>query len=128
MLATLITILLLSGGASSGFLYDFGDMKKLVKTYVADDQRKDAALGVVKEFKARGKAENKQLKAMIKQFDGALEDTATADSDLTALGAEVLDNSRAYYGDLLDLRFRLKEQFTREEWTAAYAEDSEELE
>ena len=42
-----------------GLLYDFGDMKKLVKTYVVDDERKDAALDVVKEFKARGKAENK---------------------------------------------------------------------
>jgi hypothetical protein len=128
MLVALITILFLSGGASGGLLYDFGGMKKLVKTYVADDQRKDAALDVIKDFKARAKAENKQLKAMVKQVDGELEDTAAADSELTTLGADVLASTRTYYKDLLELRFELREQFTREEWTAAYAGDSEELE
>ena len=128
MLAALITILFLSGGASGGLLYDFGDMKKLVKTYVEDEQRKDAALDVIKEFKARAKAENKQLKSMVKQLDAALDDSAAADEDLLALGEGVLGNTRTYYQDLLDLRFQMKDQFTREEWTAAYAGDSEQLE
>ena len=51
MLITIITILFFAGGSSSmGLLYDFGDTKKLVKTYVVDDERKAAALDVVKEF------------------------------------------------------------------------------
>jgi hypothetical protein len=123
MLITIITILFFAGGSSSmGLLYDFGDTKKLVKTYVVDDERKDAALDVVKEFKARGKAENKSIKALSKQVKNSLADNEGDDAQVEYLGEEFLDNTRVYYKDLLDLRFKLREQFTREEWAAAYAE------
>jgi hypothetical protein len=123
MLITIITILFFAGGSSSmGLLYDFGDTKKLVKTYVVDDERKDAALDVVKEFKARGKAENKSIKALSKQVKNSLADNEGVDAQAEYLGEEFLDNTRVYYKDLLDLRFKLREQFTREEWAAAYAE------
>jgi hypothetical protein len=123
MLITIITILFFAGGSSSmGLLYDFGDTKKLVKTYVVDDERKDAALDVVKEFKARGKAENKSIKALSKQVKNSLADNEGVDAQVEYLGEEFLDNTRVYYKDLLDLRFKLREQFTREEWAAAYAE------
>jgi len=121
MLVTIITILFLTGGASAGLLYDFGSMKKQVKTYVTDEERKDAALDVVKEFKARAKAENKKLKALKKQVEGSLNESPAADEQLTYLGEELINSTRAYYADMLDLRFKIREQFTREEWTAAYA-------
>jgi hypothetical protein len=123
MLITIITILFFAGGSSSmGLLYDFGDTKKLVKTYVVDDERKDAALDVVKEFKARGKAENKSIKALSKQVKNSLADNEGVDAQVEYLGEEFLDNTRVYYKDMLDLRFKLREQFTSEEWAAAFAE------
>jgi hypothetical protein len=123
MLITIITILFFAGGSSSmGLLYDFGDTKKLVKTYVVDDERKDAALDVVKEFKARGKAENKNIKELSKQVKNSLTDNEGVDAQVEYLGQEFLDSTRVYYKDLLDLRFKLRDQFTSEEWAAAYAE------
>jgi hypothetical protein len=123
MLAALITILFLSGGASTGLLYDFGDVKKMVKTQIAEEERKDAALDVVKEFKRRAKAQRKQMKASTKQIQEVLTPSTASDNELASLGQRYIEDSRAYYSDLLDLRFKLKEQFTREEWAAGYASD-----
>jgi hypothetical protein len=123
MLAALITILFLSGGASTGLLYDFGDVKKMVKTHIAEEERKDAALDVVKEFKRRAKAQRKQMKASTKQIQEVLTPSTASDNELASLGQRYIEDSRAYYSDLLDLRFKLKEQFTREEWAAGYASD-----
>lgn len=122
MLITILTILFLSGGASTGWLYDFSDMKKQVKTVVADDERKDAALALVKELKARAKAERKSVKSLSKQLENAIAIADGDDSQLLYLGDQFLDNTRTYYVDVLDLRFELKQIITREEWTAAYAE------
>ena len=123
MLITILTILFFAGGSSSmGLLYDFGDMKKLVKTHVVDEERKDAALDVVKEFKARGKAENKSINALSKQVKKSLADNEGVDAQVDYLGQEFLDNTQVYYKDMLDLRFALREHFTREEWAAAYAD------
>ena len=123
MLITILTILFFSGGSSTmGLLYDFGDMKKLVKTHVVDEERKDAALDVVKEFKARGKAENKSINALSKQVKKSLADNEGVDAQVDYLGQEFLDNTQVYYKDMLDLRFALREHFTREEWAAAYAD------
>ena len=123
MLITILTILFFAGGSSSmGLLYDFGDMKKLVKTHVVDEERKDAALDVVKEFKARGKAENKSINALSKQVKKSLADNEGVDAQVDYLGQEFLDNTQVYYKDMLDLRFALREHFTREEWAVAYAD------
>ena len=123
MLITILTILFFAGGSSSmGLLYDFGDMKKLVKTHVVDEERRDAALEVVKEFKARGKAENKSINALSKQVKKSLADNEGVDAQVDYLGQEFLDNTQVYYKDMLDLRFALREHFTREEWAAAYAD------
>jgi hypothetical protein len=124
MLIAIITILFLGGGSSTGWLYDFGDMKAQTKAVIADDERKDAALDVVKEFKARAKAENKSLKALSKQVKNAVAvtDAEGNDAQLVYLGNEFLDSTRTYYKDLLDLRFELKQNFTREEWAALYVE------
>jgi hypothetical protein len=122
MLIAIITILFLGGGASTGWLYDFGGMKAQTKAVIADDDRKDAALDVIKEFKARSKAENKRLKALSKQVKNAVVDVEGDDAQAVYLGNEFLDNTRTYYTDLLDLRFELKQNFTREEWAAAYVE------
>ena len=103
-------------------LYDPGDTKKLVKTHVVDEERRDAALDVVKEFKARGKAENKSIKALSKQVKNSLADNEGVDAQVEYLGEEFLDNTRVYYKDILDLRFELREHFSREEWVAAYAD------
>ena len=123
MLVTILTILFFAGGSSSmGLLYDFGDMKKLVKTHVVDEERRDAALDVVKEFKARGKAENKNISALSKRVKKSLADNEGVDSQTQYLGGEFLDSTRVYYKDLLDLRFELHQHVTREEWSAFYAD------
>jgi hypothetical protein len=123
MLAALITILILVG--SSGLLFDYGDLKKAVKTHVVEKEHKDVALDIVKEFKQRAKSQGKQLKATAREVDDALSAYAPGDDQLAALGSQYISDTRSYYKDLLDLRFKLKDQLTREEWTAVFT--SEEL-
>lgn len=121
MLATIITILILGGGSVTGVLFDFGDIKKGAKAHIVEDERKEAALDVVKAAKVRAKAEKKRYKSLEKELNNALLEQAT-DEQLAYLGQEYLDNMKVYYHDLLGFRYELKEQFTRDEWTAAFAE------
>jgi len=95
MLIAIITILFLGGGSSTGWLYDFGDMKAQTKAVIADDERKDAALDVVKEFKARSKAENKRLKALSKKVKNAVVDVNNLAKKQTANIAEIVTAERA---------------------------------
>ena len=123
MLATIITILFLTGGASAGLLYDFGDVKKQLKAVVVDEERKDQALDVLKEIKSRAKAEGKGFKGLSKDFREEFSASDMTDAQLAAIGTQFIDNTRAYYSDLLDLRFELREHLTPEEWAATFVDE-----
>jgi hypothetical protein len=116
MLVALLTILFLSGGGTIGLLYDVGVVKKDVKSYVTDDERQDAALAVVGQFKDRIKAQNKLIKKSLNELDEKLADHAVPQTELEAIGSEYGRETQSYYSDLLDLRFALKDQVTRDEW------------
>ena len=72
MLATIITILILGGGSAGGFLYDYSDIKKMIKTHIVDEERKSEALQVAKAVKKRAKDESKRLKSLKKQLKGGI--------------------------------------------------------
>lgn len=122
MLIALLTIMLLGGGASASLDY-IADSRDAVKTVMAEDGRQKDALSVLKAMKKRAKSQNKLVRKSVKELGKLLEGR----EDITAEGDDILDrhleNVASYSSDMLDLRFELKEQITRDEWGQIFSEE-----
>ena len=122
MLIALLTIMLLGGGASASLDY-IADSRDAVKTVMAEDGRQKDALSVLKAMKKRAKSQNKLVRKSVKELGKLLEGR----EDITAEGDDILDrhleNIESYSSDMLDLRFELKEQITRDEWGQIFSEE-----
>ncbi len=122
MLIALFTILILgaSSTATLNFLSDTQDNVKIVME--KDDRRKDA-LGTVKASKKRVKAHNKTVKRAFKDMAKVLSSDEATDADIEAIWDAYFADRTAYNHDMLDLRYQLKDQMTREEWQQLFAAD-----
>lgn len=117
MLAALITFLLLSGGGgTAGLLYDTSEVKKDVKAYVIADERKKAALSIVERWKSRIKEQNKLLKSWSSELDDTLAIYSENDAAVDAAWSAYFQQTEAFYAELSEMRFELKDQVTQEEW------------
>ena len=122
MLIALFTILFL-GGSDTGMLDFIADTQDIVKVVMEKDDRRKEVLATLKETKKRTNAYNKTVKGVSKDMSKILSSDDPTDADLD-LSWDVYFASRANYNrDMLDLRFQLKDQMTREEWQQVFAED-----
>ena len=95
----------------------------LLKKSGAKKIRAASILSVLKAMKKRAKSQNKLVRKSVKELGKLLEGR----EDITAEGDDILDrhleNIESYSSDLLDLRFELKEQITRDEWGQIFSEE-----
>jgi len=115
MLIAIITILLLGGG-SIGLLDYIADAKDDVKQVMPKSDEQEAALATLKAMKKRTQAHNKQIKNTFKGLEKEFEDYGASDEAINRMWSEFFSDRKLYDGDMLDLRFELKEHINREEW------------
>ena len=115
LIATLIALLFLGSGASA-MLDGIDQMHDNIKSQVADDSTREAALEIVGRLEdtAKGYADadsdsEKELLKLIQRYE-----TTTAELQ-THLGA-AYEKRIQYQQEMLALRFKLKDQLTREQW------------
>ena len=123
MLIALFTVLLLGG--TSSFVLDFvADTRDNVKIVVPKGERQKAALDMLKAMKKTERTYRKHLRTAGKELYKALDLPDDVESELhgvwTAHFAEVQHRNR----EMLDLRFELREQLTREEWGKIFSSKS----
>lgn len=119
MLIALMTILFL-GGSTSGMLDFLGDTKDTVKTVMPTDDRQKAALDTVKAMKKKAEALNKQVRRSSKNLSKVLKTDNVTDADIEAIWSVYYTARSQYSSDMLDLRYELKEQLSREEWAQIF--------
>lgn len=124
MLVALITIMLLGGG-SAGLLGYIAETRDNVKTVMEKDERRKAALATLKDMKKRTNARNKQVKKSSKELAAALSQNEINDADIDAIWDYYIAEVNQHNYDMLDLRFQLKDQLTREEWQQVFPADQE---
>jgi hypothetical protein len=120
MLIALFTILLL-GGSSTGMLDYIADTQDTVKVVMEKDDRRKEALGTLKAMKKRANAHNKMVKSASKDMNKTLSGDAVTDADIDVIWDAYFSQRAAYNQDMLDLRYQLKDQMTREEWQQVFA-------
>ncbi len=120
MLIALFTILFLGGGTTE--VLDFiADAKDSIKVIVVDDERRQDALDIIKVTKKRTTAHNKNLDKLIKQLHKNLREHGGTESDIDAMWDQHFDLTREYDRNMVDLRFQLRDQLTREEWQQIFS-------
>ena len=120
MLIALITILIL-GGSSTGMLDYIADTQDNVKVVMQKDDRRKEAIGTLKAMKKRANAHNKMVKGASKDMKNILSSQELTDASLDTIWDEYFAQRASYNRDMLDLRYQLKDQMTREEWQQVFA-------
>ena len=125
MLIALFTVLLLGG--TSSFVLDFvADTRDNVKIIVPKGDRQKAALDTLKAMKKSEKVYRKNLKVAGKDLYMALDLPDDVESEIDAVWTAHFAEVQRRNDEMLDLRFELREQLTREEWGAIFSSESEE--
>jgi len=124
MLATLLTIYLLGGSTgASGFLFDFGDLKKQVKEFVTDEYRQADALDTVKDMKSLTKQYGKQVKSATDELVDVFAAREPDEAMVNQVFDAFIEDFEEYTEDGIELRFELRDTLTEEEWSAVHAAD-----
>jgi hypothetical protein len=119
MLIALFTILFLSA-SSTGLLDYIAESRDNVKAVMVKDDRRDAALDTLKAMKKITKGRNKDVKRVSKELRKAFAGADTSDEQLEVIWNGYFVAVNQYDHEIVDLRFELKEQLTREEWEAVF--------
>ena len=122
MLIALFTILIL-GGSNTGMLDFIADTQDTVKVVMEKDDRRKEALSAIKAIKKRTETHNKMVKGSSKDLNKALADNDVSEADIDTIWYRYFAQREAYNRDMLDLRFQLKDQMTREEWQQVFGKD-----
>ncbi len=122
MLIALITILLL-GDSNTGMLDFIADTQDEVEVVMEKDDRRKEALSTLKAIKSRTEAHNKVVSGTSKDLNKSLADNDATEADIDTIWYRYFAQREAYNRDMLDLRFQLKDQMTREEWQQVFAGD-----
>ena len=115
ILLALLAIFGLGGGAVL-----LEEIKDRVEASVADSDRRQSVQEILDEVESSAKAQQERLLELSDQVLALTANYQTTENDhtaLTAKGLKIADDLRA---KLLDLRFRMKEKMTREEWAAVF--------
>ena len=123
MLIALFTILLLGGSGNTGMLDFIADTQDEVEVVMDKDDRRKEALSTLKAIKKRTEAHNNVVKGTSKDLNKALADNDVTEADIDTIWYRYFAQREAYNRDMLDLRFQLKDQMTREEWQQVFAGD-----
>ncbi len=120
MLIALFTILILGGGAT-GMLDFIADTQDEVKVVMEKDDRQKEVLSTLKTMKKRTEARNKMVKGTSKDMSKTLSSGDVTDAEIDMVWDAYFSQRAAYNQEILDLRFQLKDQMTREEWQQVFA-------
>lgn len=120
MLIALFTIYFLGGG--SGAMLDYiADIKDSVEIVMAEGERQDEALTVLKAMKKKATEHYKKVKQTAKGLEKTFRNHESTAGQIDALWAKHYATLDRYNDDMLDLRFKLKEHINREEWEAIFS-------
>jgi uncharacterized protein YnzC (UPF0291/DUF896 family) len=122
MLVALITILFLGGGIEDAVLDYVKYTRGNVKEIVADNERQSDAQATLKEMrkltKDYAKSNRKTFKSLLSAIDSIDAEIDVVDS----IWSDYAQSVDEYNAQMIDLRFRLRDSLTREEWQAVFAD------
>jgi hypothetical protein len=121
-MALLLTYLFLSGSGSTASLDYIVDSMEAVKTFVVNNERQTEAVNILKSMKKRSKENSKKIGKTGKELDRLIGSRDASTAEISAIGDRDLEIVQSHNSDMLDLRFELREQVNRDEWSQIFSE------
>ena len=118
MLIALITFMLLGG--PDGMLADIKGFEKQIKAVVPKGETQKLALDVLNDAKKDTKASNKFRKNATKEFSKLLESHDVDPAIIDRLWSDYHHANHDFSMKNVDLRFRLKQHLSREQWSKVF--------
>ena len=122
MIIALVTAMMLLTGGEAGFLGDISVYEKRMKAEIADSDRRDAALETIDRLRNRDKDYRKSLSGFLEKIGQTDADDVITEQQLEERLKPFLGDIRIYHRGIIDGRFELREQITRDEWAAIFAD------
>ncbi len=121
MLVALYTIFFLGGGFSFAISDLLDDIEQTTKTVVVNDEQKKEALGTIKAMKTLLKDHQKSIGEISKPMGKELAENPLRNAEVDKLWDQYIDLSSDIMRDMVELRFQLKDQLSREEWEQVFS-------
>ena len=116
MLIAIMTILFLGGGGAFGPMLFIESAMDNAKVAIADKDRRKEATATLKAMKKRSKDYLKSVRKLSKQVNSEFDEHAANEHEIEAAWNSMFELNAAYSNDLVDLRFELRDQLSRNEW------------
>jgi len=121
MLIALYTILFLGGGFTLGISDLIDEIETSTKTVVVNEERNKQALSTIKAMQNRLKDHNENITQISKALGKELSEYTTRSNETDKLWDQYIDLSSDATHDLIELRFQLRDQLTRDEWEQVFS-------
>jgi hypothetical protein len=121
MIWALLAILFFGGGVEDAVMDYIKETKGVVSDVVEDKSRRSDINATLSEMKKRSKQRNKSAKQAFKELQGEMGEHDINEADIDAVFDNYLASLNDYNVDMIDLRFQLRDQLSREEWAALFS-------
>jgi hypothetical protein len=121
MIWALLAVLLFGGGVEDAVMDYIKETKGVVSEVVEDKSRLADVKATLSEMKKRSKQRNKSAKQALKELQAEMAGHDINEADIDAVFDNHLASLNEYNIDMIDLRFQLRDQLSREEWSALFS-------
>jgi len=120
LIATITALYLLFGGGAQWWSAEIKALDKAVKAAELAPEREQQARDVVGVMKQLSDIRSDQAKAVAGEIAEMMEDHGFDGRDMEQRLNLYRTDSKAFYGQMIEARFALKEALTEEEWVAVW--------
>ncbi len=120
MLAALVAYFLLGGGGATGPMLYLEVAVDNIDAAIVDGTRRDQARVTMNAMIDRTEDHHKTVAAMRKELSEVLADYGSDKDKIDQSWATYFELDDQYGKDIIDLRFGLRDQLSREEWQALF--------
>jgi hypothetical protein len=122
MALALYTIFVLSGGGTFGPMVFIDEALDSTKVVIVEDDRRKEANATLKSMRKRSSDYTKATKKLAKEPGLQKQDRNISDEDLDLFWDRLIKLNSEYSNDIVEMRFQLRDQLSREEWKALFPE------
>ena len=122
MLIALITYLFLGGGPAVGAMQYFETAQGNLEYAIVDEDQRGEVAETLAAFELRTKQHGKAVRELAGNLRKSLKGRDASAADRDTLWDRYFELKANYDRDAIELRFRLRDQVSRDQWEALFAE------
>lgn len=120
MLIAIMTILFLGGSGVFGPIAFVDEAIDNARIAISDDDHRKATVAELKAINKRSKEYMKTVKGLGKDLNSYFSEHEVANEEIEAAWTSIFELNDEYSRDIIEMRFELRDQLSREEWQALF--------